>query len=157
MARFNAVGTSTVDHADPSIFCALHSPSDTTMGANLDFMILPPRWVVAENTFRPPGYHRNSVAEILGVISGTHEARASSFPPGSLSLHNSWTPHGPDVATFEAAREMPLAPSKIEEAMIFMFETRFPLGVAAQAIEISNRQPDAHVGWAGFRRRYPKG
>ena len=156
MTRFNAMGTTTVDHPDPSIFCALHSPSDSTMGANLDFMILPPRWIVAEHTFRPPGYHRNSVAEFLSVLSGGHEARAGSFPPGSVSVHNNWTPHGPDVGTFEAAREMPLAPTKVADAMVFMFETRFPLEIASQAMSASNREPEAHAGWQGFIRRFPK-
>lgn len=157
MTRFNAMGTATFDHPDPSIYCALHSPSNTTMGPNLDFLILPPRWMVAEHTFRPPGYHRNAVAEILGVISGGHEARASNFPPGAISLHNCWTPHGPDTASYEAGREMPLQPTKISAAMIFMLETRFPIEIASQAMEAGNCQQAGHLGWQGFHRRFPQG
>ncbi|WP_052730553.1 homogentisate 1,2-dioxygenase [Sphingomonas sp. SRS2] len=157
MRRFMVMGALNFDHPDPSIFCALSSPSSSVSGGNLDFMVLPPRWMVAEHTFRPPGFHRNCVAEFLSVIQGSHEARSSSFPPGSVSVHNSWTPHGPDFATYEAAREADLAPVKIEDALVFMFETRFPLEVASQALEGKNRQREGHRGWEGFRKRFPEG
>ena len=35
-----------------------------------DFAIFPPRWMVAEHTFRPPYYHRNVMSEYMGNISG---------------------------------------------------------------------------------------
>jgi homogentisate 1,2-dioxygenase len=52
---FNAIGTISYDHPDPSIFTVLTSPSDVPGRANADFVIFPPRWMVAEDTFRPPG------------------------------------------------------------------------------------------------------
>ena len=154
MRRFAVMGTTGVDHPDPSIFCAMSSPSSNVSGPNVDFMILPPRWIVAEHTFRPPGFHRNSVCEILGVIEGAHESRASAFPPGSLSLHNAWTAHGPDAKTFEAAREGALAPTKIEDALIFMFETRFALELSQAALALDNRQVESFAGWKGFHTRF---
>jgi homogentisate 1,2-dioxygenase len=119
-------------------------------------MILPPRWLVADHTFRPPGYHRNSVSEVLAVVAGSHEARAGSFPPGSMSLHNNWTAHGPDVATFEAARTATLAPQKIEDALLFMVESRFPHELSAQAMSADFRLAESARGWANFRKRFPR-
>ena len=155
MRRFAVMGTVGTDHPDPSIYCALTSPSSNVAGGNVDFMILPPRWLVAEHTFRPPGYHRNAVSEVLAVVEGSHAARADSFPPGSMSLHTNWTAHGPDVATFEAARTAPLAPQKIEDALLFMVESRFPFDLAPQAMSANFRLTEAERGWANFRKRFP--
>ncbi|MGE4430332.1 MAG: homogentisate 1,2-dioxygenase [Sphingobium sp.] len=155
MLRFMVMGTVGVDHPDPSIYCALTSPSDKIAGGNVDFMILPPRWLVAENTFRPPGYHRNCVAEILGLIHGSNESRASAFPPGSVSLHNPWTAHGPDVGTFERARAMPLQPEKIEETLIFMLESRYPLELSPGARDTGFRLNNCEAAWDGFTARFP--
>jgi homogentisate 1,2-dioxygenase len=155
MLKFNTVGSVSYDHPDPSIFCALTSPSNAVGGGNVDFMILPPRWLVAEHSFRPPGYHRNAVAEFLALVKGAHESRKSSFTPGSMSLHNCWAPHGPDTETVVAAREAELIPQKIEDALIFMLETRFPLEMSAAALDTNNRQLNCTDGWAGFKKRFP--
>jgi homogentisate 1,2-dioxygenase len=155
MRDFATMGTLSVDHPDPSIYCALTSPSHDVAGGNLDFMILPPRWVVAERTFRPPGFHRNCVAEVLGLIDGSSESRAGGFPPGSISLHNNWTPHGPDTAAYDAARDADLRPEKIEETLMFMVESRFPFAVASQALDADFRIKTAGEGWAGFAARFP--
>ena len=155
MQRFGVMGAAGVDHPDPSIFCALTSPSNHIAGGNVDVMVLPPRWVVAEHTFRPPGYHRNSVAEIMTLIQGTSESRASAFPPGSLSVHNPWTPHGPDSKTFEAARVAPLQPMKIDGALMFMLETRYPLELTPLAMAAPFRQSKPSQGWGGFQKRFP--
>jgi len=155
MRQFAVMGATIVDHPDPSIYCALTSPSSDVAGGNVDFMILPPRWLVAENTFRPPGYHRNSVAEILALIEGSSESRAGPFPPGSLSLHNHWTAHGPDVKTYEAARHAVLQPQKIEDTLIVMWETRYPLEITLGAMEVPFRQAEPSQGWAGFKKRFP--
>ncbi|CAN5204111.1 homogentisate 1,2-dioxygenase [soil metagenome] len=155
MRRFAVMGAAGVDHPDPSIYCALTSPSSDIAGGNADFMILPPRWIVAEHTFRPPGYHRNSVAEFLALIEGSNESRASAFPPGSMSLHNHWTAHGPDVRTFEAAREGPLDPTKIRDTLIFMIESRYPLELSPAAMNADFRMPDSAAAWSGFQRRFP--
>lgn len=155
MMKFNTVGSISYDHPDPSIFCALTSPSSAVAGGNVDFMILPPRWLVAEHSFRPPGFHRNAVAEFLALVQGSHDSRNTAFPPGSFSLHNCWTPHGPDTRTLELAREAELLPQKVEDTMVFMLETRFPLEMASGAMAAPQRQTNCADGWAGFTSRFP--
>ncbi|HSY28359.1 MAG TPA: homogentisate 1,2-dioxygenase, partial [Burkholderiaceae bacterium] len=103
LALFNTINTVSFDHPDPSIFTVLTSPSDTAGTANVDFVIFPPRWMVAEDTFRPPWFHRNVMSEYMGLIHGAYDAKAEGFVPGGGSLHNSMSGHGPDAATFERA------------------------------------------------------
>jgi homogentisate 1,2-dioxygenase len=55
-------------------FCTvLTAPTDKPGVALLDFVIFPPRWLVAEHTFRPPYYHRNCMSEFMGLIHGNYE------------------------------------------------------------------------------------
>jgi homogentisate 1,2-dioxygenase len=123
---FSPVGPILFDHADPSIFTVLTSPSETPGTANIDFVIFPDRWMVAENTFRPPWYHMNVMSEFMGLIYGVYDAKpGGGFEPGGISLHNSMLPHGPDVSAFEAASHVELKPHKQQGTMAFMFETRF--------------------------------
>ena len=84
LARFNTIGTVSFDHPDPSIFTVLTSPSDVPGRANADFVIFPPRWMVAEDTFRPPWFHRNVMSEAMGLIHGAYDAKAEGFAPGGL-------------------------------------------------------------------------
>jgi hypothetical protein len=44
LRRFSPVGPVLFDHADPSIFTVLTSPSETPGTANIDFVIFPDRW-----------------------------------------------------------------------------------------------------------------
>lgn len=154
MNRFAILGALSFDHAEPSIFCALTSPSDSVAGPNADFMIMPPRWLVAENTFRPPGYHRNCVSEILGLIQGKHDGKSAAFRPGSVSLHNAWAPHGPDTASYEAGRVGPQSPVKLEDTMAFMIETRFPMSLTNVGLNCPERERDYLDVWAGFAKRF---
>ncbi len=105
LARFNTVNTVSFDHPDPSIFTVLTSPSDTAGIANVDFVIFPPRWMVAENTFRPPWFHRNVMSEYMGLVHGAYDAKAEGFLPGGGSLHNCMSGHGPDATTFRACQQ----------------------------------------------------
>ena len=124
LARFMTLGTVSFDHPDPSIFTVLTAPTDTPGTANCDFVIFPPRWLVAEDTFRPPWFHRNVMSEFMGLVHGAYDAKAEGFLPGGASLHNSFSAHGPDRATFERASTAELAPQKIADTLAFMFETR---------------------------------
>jgi homogentisate 1,2-dioxygenase len=133
LRRYSAVGPVLFDHADPSIFTVLTSPSETPGTANIDFVIFPDRWTVAEDTFRPPWYHMNVMSEFMGLIYGQYDAKPHGFVPGGFSLHNMMLPHGPDVDAFEHASTVALAPKKLEGTMAFMFETRFPQRVTAYA------------------------
>jgi homogentisate 1,2-dioxygenase len=126
LRRYSPVGPILFDHADPSIFTVLTSPSETPGTANIDFVIFPERWMVAENTFRPPWYHMNVMSEFMGLIYGQYDAKPQGFVPGGFSLHNCMLPHGPDAEAFEKASNVELQPHKLEGTMAFMFETRFP-------------------------------
>jgi homogentisate 1,2-dioxygenase len=135
LRRYSPVGPILFDHADPSIFTVLTSPSETLGTANIDFVIFPDRWLVAENTFRPPWYHMNVMSEFMGLIYGQYDAKPQGFAPGRFSLHNTMLPHGPDVDAFEGASNAELKPHKLEGTMAFMFETRFPQRVTAFAAQ----------------------
>ena len=155
LARFNTINTVSFDHPDPSIFTVLTSPSDTPGTANVDFVIFPPRWMVAENTFRPPWFHRNVMSEYMGLIHGSYDAKAAGFVPGGGSLHNAFSAHGPDVATFEKASTADLTPHKIETTLAFMFESRYALQPTAFAISDALLQPDYDAVWRGFSAATP--
>ena len=134
LRRFSPVGPVLFDHADPSIFTVLTSPSETPGTANIDFVIFSDRWLVAEGTFRPPWYHMNVMSEFMGLVYGVYDAKTGGgFAPGGVSLHNMMLPHGPDVDAFEKASNTSLAPHKLEGTLAFMFETRFPQHLTAFA------------------------
>ena len=150
LARFNTINTVSHDHPDPSIFTVLTSPSETPGTANVDFVIFPPRWMVAENTFRPPWFHRNCMSEYMGLIHGTYYAKADGFFPGGGSLHNAFSAHGPDKATFDTASNAELKPQKIDGTLAFMFESRYVFEPTAIAMSEEFLQADYDSAWAGF-------
>ena len=96
LRHYSPVGAIPFDHPDPSIFTVLTAPSETAGTANVDFVIFPERWAVAEHTFRPPWYHMNIMSEFMGLIYGVYDAKPEGFVPGGMSLHNCMLPHGPD-------------------------------------------------------------
>ena len=155
-ARFNTIGTVSFDHPDPSIFTVLTSPSDTPGTANCDFVIFPPRWMVAEDTFRPPWFHRNIMSEFMGLITGAYDAKAGGFAPGGASLHNCMSGHGPDQASWQGATDAALKPHKIENTLAFMFETRMPIRTTKWAEETPLMQLDYDDCWTGFQKGKPE-
>ena len=90
------IGAILFDHPDPSIFTVLTAPSGVEGTANIDFVLFRERWMVAEDTFRPPWYHKNVMSELMGNIYGHYDAKPKGFVPGGMSLHNMMLPHGPD-------------------------------------------------------------
>ncbi len=150
LSRFNAMGSISFDHPDPSIFTVLTAPGSAPGTANIDFAIFPPRWMVAEHTFRPPWFHRNVMSEFVGLIHGAYDAKAAGFLPGGCSLHNCMAAHGPDVGTFARAVDDALAPTKIGDTMAFVFETRWVLQPTRLAMESPHRQADYDACWRGF-------
>jgi homogentisate 1,2-dioxygenase len=147
---FNTIGTVSYDHPDPSIFTVLTSPSDVPGRANADFVIFPPRWMVAEDTFRPPWFHRNVMSECMGLIYGDYDAKAEGFAPGGLSLHNLMAGHGPDVASWKAASEAELKPHRIDGTMAFMVESCWPYRPSRFALGAEALQRDYDAAWGGF-------
>ena len=155
LRRFNAIGSISYDHPDPSIFTVLTSPSDTPGTANMDFAIFPPRWLVAQHTFRPPWFHRNVASEFMGLIAGVYDAKAEGFVPGGASLHNCMSGHGPDAATFEKASAADLSkPHVIEGTMAFMFETRKVIRPTQQALASPQLQANYYACWQGIARHF---
>jgi homogentisate 1,2-dioxygenase len=150
LTQFNTMGTVSFDHPDPSIFTVLTAPTDTPGTANVDFVIFPPRWMVAEDTFRPPWFHRNVMSEFMGLIHGSYDAKEGGFAPGGASLHNQMNGHGPDRASYEKAVAATLAPQKIEDTMAFMFESRAVIRPTRWAMESPAMQLDYDDCWAGF-------
>jgi len=155
LRRFNTIGSISYDHPDPSIFLVLHSPSDTAGVSNMDFVIFPPRWLVAQNTFRPPWFHRNIASEFMGLITGAYDAKAEGFVPGGASLHNCMSGHGPDAATYEKASTRDLSqPDVITGTMAFMFETRRVIHPTRQALESKQLQGNYYECWQGIRKHF---
>lgn len=155
LRRFNTIGSISYDHPDPSIFLVLQSQSDTPGVDTIDFVIFPPRWLAAENTFRPPWFHRNIAAEFMGLIHGEYDAKSEGFVPGGASLHNCMSGHGPDAQTFKKASEIDTTkPQKVADTMAFMFETRTILRPTRFAMESPERHPSYAHCWKGLANHF---
>ncbi|MDB4942200.1 MAG: homogentisate 1,2-dioxygenase [Labilithrix sp.] len=150
LRRFNTVNTVSFDHPDPSIFTVLTSPTEIPGTANCDFVIFPPRWMVAEGTFRPPWFHRNVMSELMGLIVGAYDAKAEGFVPGGASLHNQMSGHGPDRVTYDNAVNANLVPHKIDGTMAFMFESRAVIRPTRWATETPLAQASYDAVWDDF-------
>ncbi|WP_411114753.1 homogentisate 1,2-dioxygenase [Streptomyces sp. 029-5] len=157
LRRFNVMGTISYDHPDPSIFTVLTSPSETPGLAGVDFVVFAPRWLVGEDTFRPPYFHRNVMSEYMGLIEGAYDAKTAGeggFVPGGGSLHNMMSAHGPDRQTFDRASAAELKPQKIDDGLAFMFETRWPVTATAQAAGAGHLQRGYDNVWQGLERHF---
>jgi homogentisate 1,2-dioxygenase len=155
LRRFNAIGSISFDHPDPSIFLVLQSQSDTPGVDTIDFAIFPPRILAMEHTFRPPWFHRNVASEFMGLIHGVYDAKAEGFMPGGASLHNCMTGHGPDAETFEAASTADLSqPTRIKDTMAFMFETRAVIRPTRAALESAQLQGEYFRCWQGLVKHF---
>ena len=153
LTRFNVINSVSFDHPDPSIFTVLTSPSEVAGTANCDFVIFPPRWMVAEDTFRPPWFHRNVMSEFMGLIEGAYDAKeGGGFAPGGASLHNQMNGHGPDLASYGKAVAAELAPQKIAGTMAFMLESRWVIRPTPWALQTPLMQLDYDTVWEGFRK-----
>ncbi|MEU5426361.1 homogentisate 1,2-dioxygenase [Streptomyces olivoreticuli] len=154
LRRFNVIGSISYDHPDPSVFTVLTSPSDTPGLAGVDFVVFAPRWLVGEDTFRPPYFHRNVMSEYMGLIEGAYDAKAEGFLPGGGSLHNMMSAHGPDRETFDRASAAELRPQKVDDGLAFMFETRWPVMTTERARTADHLQPGYDDVWQGLERHY---
>jgi homogentisate 1,2-dioxygenase len=154
LATFNGMNTVTFDHPDPSINTVLTAPTAVPGVANFDFVIFPPRWLVAEHTFRPPYFHRNIASEFMGLLYGTYDSKAEGFVPGGASLHNSMSAHGPDTATYERASTVELKPQYLDNTLAFMFETRLVIHPTKYAMESPALQRDYYQCWQGLKKNF---
>jgi homogentisate 1,2-dioxygenase len=156
LARFQCMNTVSFDHPDPSIYTVLTSPSELPGSSNVDFAIFPPRWLVAENTFRPPWFHRNFMNEFMGLVMGEYDAKAEGFLPGGASLHNCMSGHGPDAETFARASAAELKPVKLSGTLAFMFETRFVARPTKFAMETAELQHEYYTCWQSLKKNFTK-
>lgn len=147
LSLFNTINSVSFDHPDPSIFTVLTSESPMPGVANLDFVIFPSRWVVAEHTFRPPYFHRNIMSEFMGLIQGEYDAKKEGFAPGGISIHNCMTGHGPDNDSYQQAINDTLKPIRYDNTLAFMFESCEPWNVTTEALKSKNRQSDYSHCW----------
>ncbi|CBS90486.1 homogentisate 1,2-dioxygenase [Azospirillum lipoferum] len=155
LRRFNTIGSISFDHPDPSIFLVLQSPSDTPGVDSIDFVNFPPRWLVQEDTFRPPWFHRNVASEFMGLIHGVYDAKEEGFLPGGASLHNCMSGHGPDAETFAKATAADTSrPQRVGDTMAFMFETRAVIRPTRYALETAELQHDYYRCWQGLAKRF---
>ena len=154
LSRYNCINTVNFDHPDPSIYTVLTSPSVLPGTANVDFVIFPPRWLVAEHTFRPPWFHRNMMNEFMGLIFGEYDAKAEGFLPGGASLHNCMSGHGPDAETWEKASNAELKPVKLDNTLAFMFETGLPVRPTKFALETKILQHEYYECWQGLKKHF---
>jgi len=154
LARFNCINTVSFDHPDPSIYTVMTSPSVMAGTANVDFAIFPPRWLVAEHTFRPPWFHRNMMNEFMGLVFGAYDAKAEGFLPGGASLHNCMSGHGPDAETWEKASQAELKPVKLDNTLAFMWETGLPVRPTKFALETKILQHEYFECWQGLKKNF---
>jgi homogentisate 1,2-dioxygenase len=155
LRRFNAIGSISYDHPDPSIFLVLQSTSDTPGVDTIDFVVFPPRILAMQHTFRPPWFHRNIASEFMGLIHGVYDAKAEGFLPGGASLHNCMSGHGPDAQTFERATNADLSePDYIMDTMAFMFETRCIIRPSRHALESAQLQAEYFHCWQGLKKHF---
>jgi homogentisate 1,2-dioxygenase len=155
LSRFNTINTVSFDHPDPSIFTVLTAPSETPGVANVDFVIFPPRWMVAEGTFRPPYFHRNVMSEFMGLVHGEYDAKKGGFVPGGASLHNAMSGHGPDRASYDKAVAAKLEPRYLDGTLAFMFEGRYVFEPTAEALASPALDRDYDAAWDGFEKGKP--
>ncbi|MEO6590643.1 MAG: homogentisate 1,2-dioxygenase [Pyrinomonadaceae bacterium] len=157
LRRFNTIGSVSFDHPDPSIFTVLTSPSHEIGTANCDFVIFPDRWLVAENTFRPPWFHRNIMSEYMGLCYGQYDAKEEGFVAGGGSLHNQMSAHGPDAEAFEKASNAELKPIKLSGTMAFMFESRYIIRPTEFAMETGELQHEYFEVWQKLKKNFVNG
>ena len=154
LRRFNTIGSISFDHPDPSIFTVMTSPSGEPGVANCDFVIFPDRWLVGEDTFRPPWYHRNTMSEYMGLIYGQYDAKEEGFVPGGGSLHNQMSAHGPDLDAFEKASNAELRPQKLSDTLAFMFESRYIIRPTKFAMDCAELQHEYSEVWQGLKKNF---
>jgi homogentisate 1,2-dioxygenase len=69
-----------------------------------------------EDTFQLPYFHRNTMSEFSGVLSGGSDlSRVPQSKYEMSALHNNLSPHGLDVHEVEAAMRKPLVPERIPD------------------------------------------
>jgi homogentisate 1,2-dioxygenase len=154
LERFNCINTVTYDHPDPSIFCVLAAPSAIPGTANVEFAVIPSRWSVAIETFRPPPFHRNVASEFVGLVKGRYIGKAEGFTPGCASLHNCMSGHGPDNEAFAQGSTADEAPEYLADTLTIIFETQLAIRPTRHALASERLERDYYRHWQGLKKRF---
>jgi homogentisate 1,2-dioxygenase len=138
LSLFNAMGSVTFDHPDPSILTVLTAPLDDHGRAVADFVVFPGRWDVSEHSFRPPYMHRNAASEINCVVRTN--SPEMGYDPGVTFVSPLLTSHGISTKSYDAVLEMPdeqhERPRRIpDDSLWIMFESALPFHATAWARE----------------------
>jgi homogentisate 1,2-dioxygenase len=146
LAHFNAMGSVSFDHPDPSILTVLTCPLDDHGNNMADVLVFSGRWEVAEHTFRPPYYHRNVATEFSYIVALPEPY--SGFEKGAYFLSPSMTPHGISGRAHRQALEADDAPRRLPDGSIWvMFETALGLRLTPWAMASGNRDDAYHELW----------
>jgi homogentisate 1,2-dioxygenase len=151
---FNCINTVTYDHPDPSIFCVLAAPSAIPGTANIEFALIPSRWSVAIDTFRPPPFHRNVASEFVGLVAGDYLGKGEGFYPGCASLHNSMAGHGPDHEAYERGMAADDAPQYLPDTLTIIFETQLVIKPTRFALETELLERDYYTHWQALKKNF---
>jgi len=145
LGRFSVIGSGLYDHPDPSINTVLTAPSYREPGtAVVDFAVFPPRWLMMEDTYWPPYYHRNAMSEFVAPIINNQDQesvlnKGDGFKPFGAMLNNPMVPHGTDKKTHEEARVKELKPEKVgmDGFIWFLLESEAMMAVSDWGMEIA--------------------
>jgi homogentisate 1,2-dioxygenase len=157
LSLFNAMGSVTWDHPDPSILTVLTAPLDDHGRAVADFVVFPGRWDVAEHSFRPPYMHRNAATEINCVVRTPKPevgyVEGCTFVSPILTSHGISTQSYDDFlglsdAAAEGPRRLP------DESLWVMFESAMPFRSTAWARETPLIDPDFLKLFQGMKTRF---
>ncbi|GJE85537.1 homogentisate 1,2-dioxygenase [Phanerochaete sordida] len=152
---FISCGSLSRDHMDPSVWTVLTARSKTPGVALADVIFAGERWDVAEKTFRPPYFHRNTATEIIGLISGDFGFERD-FAPGALSLETGFGAHGMESDAYDAASDMELKPTKIlQGTRMVLFETSMLMCLTEHALKTSRRK-ESEGGHKGLEAKFLK-
>ena len=154
LRTFAPIGALLFDHPDPSIFTVLTAPSGEEGTANVDFVIFPERWSVAEHSFPPALVSHEYHERVHGAYPRAVRSQGARLPAGrhvAAQLHAAaWTGRG----IFRARLGGRAEPVKLANTLAFMFETRFPQHLTRYAAELETLQEDYSECWAGFKKRF---
>lgn len=156
LAKFCVMGNLLFDEHDPCLFTVLSAPNHGASPgtAVVDFAVIPPRYMSAEDTMWLPYFHRNTMQEFYAPIVYDQDPQhpfnrqsrkgGNRFKPFAAGLHGAMSTHGPGEAEFQMMRRIDtLTPTKIgtEGVLVFLFETERPVVLSDWAYAHAVKNP----------------
>lgn len=157
LGRFCPLGNTLFDEHDPSLYTVLsarqHGAEPGT--AVVDFVIVPPRWNVSEDTLWLPYYHRNAMQEFFSAIVNNQDPACpfndinrvgNRFAPFGAGLHGAMSTHGASDAEMQVAQDLDTSkPQKLQMDGLtpFILETERPLVLSEWAYSCAQKNPQA--------------